>query len=68
MCLLRCRASPVTIVVVAVAILGVAARAQAQTAFYIPTHRELAGAPGTLIRAEPMRGGRTAIKPPLRSR
>jgi len=34
----------------------VAAGAHAQTPFYIATDQELAGAPGTIIRAEAMRG------------
>jgi pimeloyl-ACP methyl ester carboxylesterase len=43
---------------VACAVLAIAlpGRAQAQTAFYIPGAQELAGTPGSLIRAEPMLG------------
>jgi acetyl esterase/lipase len=49
------RALPATILVVAAILCG-AAGARAQTAFYIATDQELAGAPGTIIRAQPMPG------------
>jgi Secretory lipase len=45
-----------TILVVAAAMSSVAAGARAQTGFYIATDQELAGAPGTIIRTQPMRG------------
>lgn len=56
---------------VAVSLFGSSGRAPAQTPFYVATDAELAGAPGTLIRAEPMLGapdGATAYRILYRSR
>lgn len=50
------RPSPAMLVLAIAVLTGVGADAQAQSAFYIATDQELAGAPGTIIRAQPMRG------------
>jgi acetyl esterase/lipase len=50
------RLSLTAILVAAAAMSCAAAGARAQTAFYIATDQELAGAPGTIIRTQPMRG------------
>jgi len=54
--LLNRRPSQASMLVAAATMACVAAGAHAQTPFYIATDQELAGAPGTIIRAEAMRG------------
>lgn len=56
MCLPDRRPSPAMFVVAVALLTGTGVCAQAQSAFYIATDQELAGALGTIIRAQPMRG------------
>jgi acetyl esterase/lipase len=51
------RPSPTAALLAVVALLATAAVARAQSTFYVATDQELAGAPGTIIRAQPMRRG-----------
>jgi hypothetical protein len=50
------RLSPAMLVLAVAVTAGASAGAQAQSAFYMATDPELAGASGTIIRAQPMRG------------